>query len=184
MEHEAVSRLAYAFGASVIVDGAGSDGTLRGEATRAGVPTVTVEMGEAHRFERPLIDDALDGVASVFAEYGLRDWGQVRWPGWRTVVTEKTWLRADAGGMVDMHYDRGALVREGDRVCTLRTRSRRTERQCTPPLPASSSACWRTRSSIRATPSATSWNSIPIPRLSSTADRRVGNRRATVSKRT
>ena len=119
MADEAVSRLAYAFGASVIVDGAGSDGTLRGEATRAGVPTVTVEMGEAHRFERPLIDDALDGVASVFAEYGLHDWEQVRWPGWRTVVTEKTWLRADAGGIVDMHYDRGSLVREGDRVCTI-----------------------------------------------------------------
>jgi predicted deacylase len=114
----AVSRLAYAFGASVIVDGAGSEGTLRGEATRAGVPTVTVEMGEAHRFERRLIDDALDGVRSVFAEYGLQP-GPVRWPGWRTVVTEKTWIRADAGGIVDMHYDRGSLVHEGERICTI-----------------------------------------------------------------
>ena len=114
----AVSRLAYAFGASVVVDGAGSDGTLRGEATRAGVPTVTVEMGEAHRFERRLIDDALDGVESVFAEYGLQP-GPVRWPGWRTVVTEKTWIRADAGGIVDMHHDRGSLVREGERICTI-----------------------------------------------------------------
>jgi len=115
---DAVSRLASAFGASVIVDSAGSDGTLRGEATRAGVPTITVEMGQAHRFERRLIDDALGGVRSVFAEYGLQP-GPVRWPGWRTVVTEKTWIRADAGGMVDMHYDRGSLVREGERICTI-----------------------------------------------------------------
>jgi predicted deacylase len=113
-----VSRLAYAFGASVVVDGAGSDGTLRGEATRAGVPTITVELGQAHRFERQLIDDALNGVRSVFAEYGLQA-GAVRWPGWRTVVTEKTWIRADGGGMVDMHYDRGSLVHEGDRICTI-----------------------------------------------------------------
>jgi predicted deacylase len=117
-EDDAVSRLAFAFGASVIVDGAGSDGTLRGEATRAGVPTITVEMGEAHRFERRLIDDALGGVESVFAEYGLQP-GPVRWPGWRTVVTEKTWIRADAGGIVDMHHDRGSLVHEGERICTI-----------------------------------------------------------------
>jgi predicted deacylase len=115
---DAVSRLAAAFGASVVVDGAGSDGTLRGEATRAGVPTITVEMGQAHRFERRLIDDALAGVESVFAEYGLQP-GPVRWPGWRTVVTEKTWIRADAGGIVDMHYDRGSLVHEGERICTI-----------------------------------------------------------------
>jgi len=115
---DAVSRLAYAFGASVIVDGAGGDGTLRGEATQAGVPTITVEMGEAHRFERSLIDDALGGVRSVFSEYGLQD-GSVRWPGWRTVVTEKTWIRADAGGIVDLHHDRGSLVHEGERICTI-----------------------------------------------------------------
>ncbi|GAB6863165.1 succinylglutamate desuccinylase/aspartoacylase family protein [Haloplanus litoreus] len=114
-----VARLAHAFGASVIVDGAGSDGTLRGEATRADVPTITIEMGQAHRFERSLIDDALAGVESVFGEYGLRDHDLVRWPGWRTIVTEKTWIRADAGGIVDMHYERGSLVREGERICTI-----------------------------------------------------------------
>ena len=117
-EDDTVFRLASAFGASVIVDGAGSDGTLRGEATRSGVPTITVEMGQAHRFERRLIDDALHGVESVFAEYGLQP-GPVRWPGWRTVVTEKTWIRADAGGIVDMHHDRGSLVHEGERICTI-----------------------------------------------------------------
>ena len=117
-EKDAVSRLAHAFGANVIVDGAGSDGTLRGEATRAGVPTVTIEMGQAHRFERSLIDDALGGVRSVFAEYGLQG-NRVRWPGWRTVVTEKTWIRADAGGIVDLHHDRGSLVHEGEQICTI-----------------------------------------------------------------
>jgi predicted deacylase len=116
---DAVARLAHAFGASVIVDGEGSNGTLRGEATRSGIPTITIELGQAHRFERTLIDDALAGVRSVFAEYGLRDRDLVRWPGWRTVVTEKTWIRADAGGIVDMHHDRGSLVHEGERVCTI-----------------------------------------------------------------
>jgi predicted deacylase len=122
MKKKRVARLARAFGSNVIIDSEGPEGTLRGEATDAGVPTITIEMGEAHRFQRRLIDDALAGVESVFAEYGLRDTSLVRWPGWRTVITdnqEKTWIRADVGGIVDMHYEVGSLVHAGDRICTI-----------------------------------------------------------------
>ncbi|WP_129113350.1 succinylglutamate desuccinylase/aspartoacylase family protein [Halegenticoccus tardaugens] len=122
MSAPGVARLAKAFGTNVIIDSEGPEGTLRGEATMAGTPTITLEMGEAHRFQRGLIDEALAGVESVFAEYGLMASKTVRWPGWRTVITgdrEKTWIRADAGGIVDMHFERGALVHEGDRICTI-----------------------------------------------------------------
>ena len=86
------------------------------------MPTITVEMGEAHRFQRDLIDEALAGVRSVFAEYGLLDAESVRWPGWRTVISgddEKTWIRADVGGIVEMHFGAGPLVREGERICSV-----------------------------------------------------------------
>jgi len=43
-------------------------------------------MGEAHRFQRHLIDRALEGVRSVLAEFGLLRTASVHWPGWRTVV--------------------------------------------------------------------------------------------------
>ena len=122
MTDPGVYRLAMAFGSNVIIDSDGPSGTLRGEATNNGTPTVTIEMGEAHRFQRGLIDDALAGVRSVFAEYGLLESAAVRWSGWRTVVAgagEKTWLRADSGGIVDTHYESGSLVREGDRIATI-----------------------------------------------------------------
>ncbi|WP_299270618.1 succinylglutamate desuccinylase/aspartoacylase family protein [Halorientalis sp.] len=117
-----VARLAKAFASHVIISSQGPSGSLRREATDAGVPTVTVEMGEAHRFQRDLIDRALDGVVSVLAEYGLRPTDAVHWPGWRTIVSdhdEKTWLRANAGGVVEMHRTQGSLVHEGDRICTI-----------------------------------------------------------------
>ncbi|ELZ66779.1 hypothetical protein C457_12109 [Haloferax prahovense DSM 18310] len=122
MSDPPVARLANAFGSHVIIDSSGSSGMLRTESSASGTPAITVEMGEAHRFQRELIDEALAGVESVFAEYGLRETSTVNWPGWRTVISdenEKTWLRADAGGIVDMHHDRGALVHEGDRICTI-----------------------------------------------------------------
>jgi predicted deacylase len=122
MEHERVARVANAFASNVIIAGEGPSGSLRRETTEVGVPTITVEMGEAHRFQRDLIDRALAGTLSVLAEFGLREEAAVAWPGWRTVVdgsAEKTWLRADAGGLVEMHHDRGSLVHEGDTVCTI-----------------------------------------------------------------
>ncbi|WP_290814634.1 succinylglutamate desuccinylase/aspartoacylase family protein [Halovivax sp.] len=117
-----VERLAYAFSSNVIIAGEGPEGTLRREATAANVPTITVEMGEAHRFQRGLIDRALTGVASLLAEFGCHPDSSVHWPGWRVVIEEpdeKTWLRADAGGIVDMKLGRGELVREGEVICTI-----------------------------------------------------------------
>jgi len=122
MDEDPVARLARAFGTNVIISSEGPDGTLRREATAAGTPTVTVELGEAHRFQRKLIDQALEGVLSVMAELGMHDSETVRWPGWRTVIEGsdgKTWLRADAGGLAEMHHGRGSLVDEGDRICTI-----------------------------------------------------------------
>lgn len=122
MENPDVARLARAFGSHVIISGSGPSGTLRREATEVAAPTITVEMGEAHRFQRDLIDSALEGVLSVFAEYGIRDAESVKWPGWRTIINgtdEKTWLRADVGGIVEMHFDRGELVHEGDAIATI-----------------------------------------------------------------
>jgi predicted deacylase len=122
MDHPEAARLAQAFGTNVIISGEGSSGTLRREATDADTPTVTVELGEAHRFQRKLIDQALEGVISVLGELGMEDPEEVKWPGWRTVIAgsdEKTWLRADAGGVAEMHHGPGSLVEEGDRVCTI-----------------------------------------------------------------
>jgi predicted deacylase len=122
MDDEGVARLARAFGTNLIMAGEGSEGMLRREATEDGIPTITLEMGEAHRFERDLIDHAIEGVRSVFAEYGIYPQETVRWPGWRTVIegwSEKTWLRADAGGIVEMHFDRGDLVHKGETICRI-----------------------------------------------------------------
>lgn len=122
MDDREVSRLAKSFSSNVIISSTGPSGSLRREASDAGVPTITVEMGEAHRFQRTLIDRALEGVESVLAEYGLYPTDAVHWPGWRTIIggsKEKTWLRADAGGLVEMHYEQGSLVYEDDRICTI-----------------------------------------------------------------
>lgn len=121
MDDPAVKRVANAFGTNVIIASAGPDGALRKAASEEETPTITVELGEAHRFQRALIDNALEGVRSVMAEFGMLESETVSWPGWRTVINDgdKTWLRADSGGLVEMHFREGAIVEEGDPICTI-----------------------------------------------------------------
>ena len=95
---------------------------LRTVATNDGIPTITVELGEAHRFQPPLIEKALEGVESVLAEYGVLPREPVNWPGWYRIIEakkEKTWVRADVGGLVDMQWGPYPFVYEGDIVCTI-----------------------------------------------------------------
>lgn len=43
----------------------------------------------------------------------------VRWPGWHTVIEEsdeKTWIRPDSEGIVELQPGRGDLVFEGDTI--------------------------------------------------------------------
>ena len=122
MDNGNIARLARAFGTNLIIASEGKEGMLRHEAAKDGIPTISLEMGEAHRFERELIDHAFDGVRSVFTEYGICDQGAVRCPEWRTVIdgwSEKTWLRADSGGIVEMHHEQGDLVLEGETICRI-----------------------------------------------------------------
>jgi predicted deacylase len=122
MDDPTGTRVANAFASNVVIDKAAPSGALRRAATDDGTPTVTVEMGEAHRFQRDVIDSALAGVRSVFAEFEMLETATVAWPGWRAVVAgtaEKTWVRAEAGGLVDMHADRGGLVYEGEPIATI-----------------------------------------------------------------
>ncbi|GAA0505975.1 hypothetical protein SAMN04488066_101105 [Halorubrum aquaticum] len=122
LEDPDVSRLARAFATNVVLYGEGDAGSLRAVATADGIPTVTVEMGRAHRFQRVLIEKALQGVESVLAEYGVLPGEPVHWPGWyesTAADATKRWIRADAGGLVEMEWGPYPLVHEGDAICTV-----------------------------------------------------------------
>jgi len=117
-----VERLAEAFGANVILSGEGDESSLRAVATRNGIPTITIEMGKAHRFQPGLIEKALVGVESVLAEYDVYPQGKVADPSWRKVMgptEEKRWIRADMGGLVEMEWGPNPLVHDEEVICTI-----------------------------------------------------------------
>jgi len=122
IENPAVERLAEAFGTNVILSGEGDENSLRAVASRNDIPTLTIEMGKAHRFQPALIEKAVDGVESVLADYDIYPDGTVTDPSWRKIMgptEEKRWLRADTGGLVEMQWGPSPLVHDGDPICTI-----------------------------------------------------------------
>ncbi|MFC7204178.1 succinylglutamate desuccinylase/aspartoacylase family protein [Haloferax namakaokahaiae] len=137
MNRPEVARLARSFGANLILSGEAESGSLRTVATNDGIPMITVEMGRAHRFQLALVDRALDGVESVLAEYGVLPDEAVHWPGWTRIIDsakDKTWLRADVGGLVEMKYGDVPLVYEGDTICTISDHFKTRERRVSAPF--------------------------------------------------
>jgi len=121
MSDPAVADLVGAFGARLVLDGNGSEKMLRRVASEAGIPTLTVEMGEAQRFQPRLVEMGLRGVENVMATYGMLPGVEPREPPYRMVVGkgDSSWLRAESGGLVEMHWGPYPVVEEGDPICTV-----------------------------------------------------------------
>lgn len=108
-----VSDLASAFGCPLVVHGAGPAGALRRVAVKAGVPTIVYEAGSARVFERRLIDTGLRGVLNVMRHLGMVEDGPVEAPPLLLEVKKSTWLRASAGGILDLRVSLGDPVKRG-----------------------------------------------------------------------
>ncbi|HLG42054.1 MAG TPA: succinylglutamate desuccinylase/aspartoacylase family protein [Planctomycetota bacterium] len=106
-----VRRLAREFGASIMIDMPGERGSLRREAARARIPVITVEAGEALRFDLRAIEMALTGILNVL---GARNMYPIRRRGTRRglVFRRHVWLRARRGGILVMTIAPGDVVRK------------------------------------------------------------------------
>jgi predicted deacylase len=118
----AVRKLAETFGTSLVISSPGSTGMLRRVASEHGIPTVTIEMGEANRFQPLLVDAAMDGLQNVLAAYGLDPEAEYRPATFQKVLTdpsEKRWVRAETGGIVEMLWGPLPVVEAGDPICRI-----------------------------------------------------------------
>lgn len=119
MSNPRVRKLASEFGASVVVDNIGLPGSLRCAATRAGVPTILFEAGEARRFSRRVSQTGVRGVLSVLAAEGMMPAREKRKLPYQVIVKVSDWVRAERGGILDLAVRPGDLVYEGDLVASI-----------------------------------------------------------------
>ena len=109
--------LAGVFGAPYVLDASLRPGSLRESARQRGVPVLTYEAGEPLRFDDEAIQIGLDGIRRVLRELEMVDDApdDAEPP---LVMHESTWLRADRGGILELHVGWGERVVEGQPVWT------------------------------------------------------------------
>jgi uncharacterized protein len=112
-------RLGRAFGAPYLIDAALREGSLRDAAKAIDVPVLTFEGGEAMRFEDAVLAAGVAGILRVMGAMGMI--GDAPAPPPRPPVEsdETHWVRADRGGILDLHVGPGDAVEAGQTLWTL-----------------------------------------------------------------
>ena len=112
-DHPDAMKLARAFGSRIILHSKGPEGSLRRESTKAGVPTILLEAGTAHRFEIEAVHSGIEGVLNVMSEIGMIE-RKSRMPAVRMLVRRSKWARAEAGGLMHSMVQPGDHVKKGE----------------------------------------------------------------------
>lgn len=110
-----IRELAMHFGVGVVVGGGGPDGSLRGEAVKAGIPAIIYEAGQPLRFEEDEIDRGMRGVENIMAFLDMTDEPEERVVETR-VYERSRWVRAGRrqGGFFFPEAELGDIIRAGD----------------------------------------------------------------------
>jgi uncharacterized protein len=106
--------VAVAFGAPFVLDAKLRPGSLRAAAGDRGVPVLTYEGGGPSRFDPEPVDVAERGILRVLHRLGMVDGAPEPAHAHPMVLHESRWLRAERGGMLELHVQPGQRVDEGD----------------------------------------------------------------------
>jgi hypothetical protein len=111
----AIRELAIHFGVGIVVTGAGPDGSLRREASKAGIPAIIYEAGEPLRFQEAEIERGVQGVENVMAYLDMTDQADQKIPA-ALIYQRSKWVRTAAGngGFFFPSAKLGDIVGTGD----------------------------------------------------------------------
>lgn len=111
--------LSRAFGAPYVLDASLRSGSLREVAGGLDVPVLTYEGGEPLRFDEEVIRIATDGVLRVLAHLSMIPAGEAPAPAPEPLLMhESRWVRAERGGILDLHVAPGDHIEEGRELWT------------------------------------------------------------------
>ena len=115
-------QMAHALGSGWIMRGESgiyvSDGVLCIEATRVGVPALTLEIGEGGRLEEDSVATGARCVLNLLRSLKMID-GEIAKPVTTHVMREFLALRARCGGLLTTEVELGRPVRSGDVLCRI-----------------------------------------------------------------
>lgn len=115
---EPVAAVAHGFGGMLVLNSDAEIGTLRQAALAAGIPAVTMEVGEPLRLQTGEVDQAVAGINRLLRSQGMIHKATLlKQP--EPVYYGSRWVRADHGGVLFSVVRLGQTVRTGDILGTV-----------------------------------------------------------------
>jgi len=112
-------RLAFEFGAPILLHARLRDGSLRAAAAERGKTVLLYEAGEANRFDANAIHAGVGGVMRVMKALGMIDYGVEPAERAPQVYRASSWVRARRTGFCDMMVRLGSEVAAGEAVAVI-----------------------------------------------------------------
>ncbi len=120
MSHATCAKMTYMLRPQIILHNPAYEGTLRDEAMDRGIPAVTVEIGDPHRFQPEMIKRTVTGLRAVLAELEMTPRRQLAAGPEPIMCASSSWMYTKAGGLLDVSARMMQQVERGDQVATLR----------------------------------------------------------------
>lgn len=117
MDQDATARLATLFGAELLLNTPGPEGSLRRESVRVGCATMILEAGEVWKVEPAVVEYTLRGIQNVLVGLKMIE-GEIVDPAFRVVAEETKWMRAEKGGFLKFHVGPGTTVEKDQPIAT------------------------------------------------------------------
>ena len=110
------ARLAALQRAQIVLHSPANEKTLRGVATALGIPAITVEIGDPHRFQRHFISRSVEGLLDTLNELGMtRERGSTAQPDRPAMICSSSdWIYTDRGGLLEVPPKVTERVDEGE----------------------------------------------------------------------
>lgn len=113
LDIEAVREFVTHFGATAVLHNARERGTLRDAASAAGIPAVTLELGQPGTVQREHVRYGVKAIDTLLDKLGMIDRLHV-WQERQPIFFRARWLRAAHGGILSSDLRLGAAVAEGE----------------------------------------------------------------------
>lgn len=118
MDHEVTRKLAMLQNAQIIVHNPPADGTLRGAADEAGIPAITLEVGNPSSFQKGMIRSGITGMYNALVFLGILE-DEIEEPDIAPVICSSSfWIYTEVGGLLTVKPALAELVSRGDLIAT------------------------------------------------------------------
>lgn len=109
LQHPIARQMALWSGAEIVVHAPRHEGTVRGAAMAAGIPSITVEVGDPQRFQPRLIQSTTAGIANIMSGLGMLP-REALSPKPPAICVGSRWLFAEHGGLLEVFPPLAARV--------------------------------------------------------------------------